>query len=213
MPGALHLRPHHSRTQIRTPPQKHLMIICTSIRTLSNPAKPIQIQLSLKGGNLRLTKIPRHNHRGKLLRFAHDEGPSMRQPGYNARIPPSLFIQHVHQFLGKWLSHATRLFAYEIIVRNLTVIMIYVWHTLLFAGLQIILGFDILATTICTGHIIIGNSPASIIIRSIGCIRGRNDGRHNQSRRTRSGQQSARSVDSRAVQLHPTQILCSQRSQ
>ena len=58
VPSPLDLLPLHAHAEVRSAPKKEFMVIGSGIRALCDATKAIQIELTLEGCQLCLTKIP-----------------------------------------------------------------------------------------------------------------------------------------------------------
>ena len=57
MAGPLDLLPLHTHAEMRSAPKKEFMVVSSGIRTLRDATESVQIELTLKGSQLGLTKV------------------------------------------------------------------------------------------------------------------------------------------------------------
>mmetsp|Transcript_19364 Transcript_19364/g.44893 ORF Transcript_19364/g.44893 Transcript_19364/m.44893 type:complete len:575 (-) Transcript_19364:575-2299(-) len=133
VPRALYLLPLHTKAQLGASSQEELMVIRSSINALCESSESIQIQLSLKRGQLRLAEVLGHDLGDKLRRLTHEKGPPVGKPAHNGRIV--VVIQHGVKLLRKRLGDPTSFLSHHVQgIRNIRIIVIDVGNPLLGGG-------------------------------------------------------------------------------
>ena len=76
-------------------PVKGFVSVGTRIGALGHPTESVEIELSLKGGQLGMPEISGQNISHKQIGIAHHKGIALGQPAHHVGI---LLAEHFHEF-------------------------------------------------------------------------------------------------------------------
>ena len=88
-------------------PEEELVVVPALVFPRCQSRKPVQIQLTLKGGEFGLTKIGGHDILTKALGIVNDKAPPMRLPTNDTGETVCFnLIEHFVELQRKWYCHA-----------------------------------------------------------------------------------------------------------
>lgn len=84
-------------------PVKGFVSVGTRIGALGHSTESVEIELSLKGGQLGMPEIAGQNIGHKQIGISHHKGITLGQPTHHVGI---LLAEHFHEFAWKWVRMA-----------------------------------------------------------------------------------------------------------
>ena len=114
MPSTLHLLPLHPHAKLGATSEEKLVVVCAGVHALGDASEAVQVELPLKGSELRLAKVPTHDLGREGLGSAYKEGTAMGQPRHNFRPTHGLGVEHTHELLREGHRHTSSLLAHKV---------------------------------------------------------------------------------------------------